>query len=52
MEEITKKQKKLLEKWKKWLESEEGLKVMHNVAMDMFVMGKDEKLEGLEKNEM
>jgi len=41
MEEVN---KELLEKWRKWLASEEGLKVMINVAKD-FVLGRDEKIE-------
>ncbi len=47
MVEITKEQKELFDKWEKWLKSEEGLKVMHNVVMDMFILGRDEKSEML-----
>ena len=37
--------KELLEKWQKWLENEEGLKVMKDVANDLFILGKDEEIE-------
>ena len=32
-------------KWHEWLLSEEGLKVMSNVAEDIFVLGKEDKFE-------
>ena len=35
----------LVKKWEEWLQSEEGKKVMINVANDVFIIGKEDKLE-------
>jgi hypothetical protein len=42
----------VLEKWHKWLQSEEGKKVMINVANDVFTNGKEDELKFIKPGEV